>query len=209
MSPKEIYKTLYAHYGPQNWWPGDSPFEVMVGAILTQNTNWKNVEKAISNIKPYLTPIRLFQIDKDRLASLIRPSGFYRLKAERLKNFLKFFLKEYGGSVEEMKQVEINVLRNGLLSVSGIGKETCDSILLYALSKPVFVVDAYTKRIGIRHNLFSKDAGYDEIQRTFESALKLDIQIYNEFHALLVRLGKERCKKREPVCKNCPMSGDS
>jgi len=202
---KDIYNILYSHYGPQNWWPGDSPFEIMVGAILTQNTNWKNVEKAIANLKPYLDPFVLLNMDIDKLISLVRPSGFYKLKAQRLKNFLSFFVERYNGSIEEMKKTELGTMRQGLLSVPGIGMETCDSILLYALSKPVFVVDAYTKRIGVRHNIFGGNATYEGIQKIFEEGIKKDVYIYNEFHALLVKAGKENCKKRKPLCKTCPL----
>ena len=205
---RNIYNTLYSHYGPQNWWPGDSPFEVMVGAILTQNTNWDNVKRAISNIRPYLDPFTLVGMDTDKLASMIKPSGFYNLKAKRLKNFLEFFVESYNGNVDKMRKMEPDTIRKGLLSVSGIGKETCDSILLYALSKPIFVVDAYTRRIGERHNLFSREADYDEIQEFFESHIERDVKIYNEFHALLVRVGKEKCKKKKPLCKSCPLFDD-
>ncbi len=205
MHIKDIYNILYSHYGPQNWWPGDSPFEVMVGAILTQNTSWKNVEKAILNLKPYLEPSVLLNMETDRLASLVRPSGFYRLKAKRLKNFLSFFIDTYNGSVEEMKRAEFDCLRRELLSIPGIGRETCDSILLYALSKPVFVVDAYTKRIGVRHNIFGESATYEEIQKIFEERMERNVQVYNEFHALLVKVGKENCKKKEPLCETCPL----
>lgn len=202
---KDIYSILYSHYGPQNWWPGDSPFEIMVGAILTQNTSWKNVEKAISNLKPYLDPFVLFNMDMNKLVSLLKPSGFYRLKAQRLKNFLSFFINRYNGSVKEMKKAGIETLRQELLSVCGIGRETCDSILLYALLKPVFVVDAYSKRIGIRHNIFQENATYEEIQKIFEERIEKNVRIYNEFHALLVRVGKENCRKKKPFCRTCPL----
>ena len=202
---KEIYRALYSYYGPQNWWPADSPFEVMVGAILTQNANWKNVEKAIINLEPYLDPFVLFNMDIEKLASLIKPSGYYRLKAQRLKNFISFFIERFSGSVNDMKKMKLQELREELLTVPGVGRETCDSILLYALSKPVFDVDAYTKRIGVRHGLFGDKVGYEEIRKRFEEEIGRDVYIYNEFHALLVKVGKEKCKKRESKCKTCPL----
>lgn len=202
---KEIYDALYRYYGPQYWWPADTPFEVMVGTILTQNANWKNVEKAIANLKPYLNPYSLYEIDTGKLETLIRPSGYYRVKARRLKGLIAFLIRRFNGSIEKMKRINLNGLREELLSVPGVGKETCDSILLYALSKPVFVVDAYTKRIGVRHKLFGHKATYEEIKKRFQDGIDRDVKTYNEFHALLVRVGKEKCKKNEPLCNTCPL----
>ncbi len=202
----KIYRSLFTTFGPQHWWPGDSPFEIMVGAILTQNTNWQNVEKAIDNIKKarLLNPHRLLQ-NRDRIPYLIRPSGFYKLKSRRLISFLKYFVEGYDGKVENFHKKETEFLRDELLSIPGIGPETADSILLYALNRPVFVVDAYTRRILTRHKLISINADYEEIRKFFEDNLRKDVQLYNEYHALLVRVGKEFCKKNVPLCDNCPL----
>lgn len=209
MTPKlnAFYRRLYAYFGPQHWWPGASRFEVMVGAVLTQNTNWANVEKAIGNLKKHklLKPDKLYQIPKERLAKLIRPAGYYNIKAKRLRNFLQFFLKDYKGKFKNMSLVDTLNLRQELLSVNGIGPETADSVLLYALDKPIFVVDAYTKRIFLRHRLIKEDATYDEIQNFFMKNLKNNVKLFNEYHALLVRLGKEFCLKRSPECEDCPL----
>jgi len=202
----KVYRILFKRFGPQAWWPADTPFEVMVGAILTQNTNWKNVEKAIANLKGAkglgtggLGAEGLGKMNIRRLEELIRPSGYYRQKAKKLKAFVRFFLKEFGGSILKMKGVE----RADLLRVHGIGPETADSILLYALDRPTFVVDAYTKRIGSRVGLF-KFEDYHEIKDYFEETLPKDLELYKEYHALLVELGKDYCKSR-PECKNCPI----
>ncbi|MEO0156982.1 MAG: endonuclease III domain-containing protein [candidate division WOR-3 bacterium] len=202
----KIYECLFNTFGPQHWWPGDTPFEVMVGAILTQNTNWQNVEKAINNIKRanLLHPHKLLE-NREKIPQLIRPSGFYKLKSKRLISFLKYFVERYNGEVKNFNKKETNYLRNELLSVPGIGPETADSILLYALERPVFVIDAYTRRMLTRHNLISQNADYGEIQRFFENNLPRDIRLYNEYHALIVRLGKEYCKKNEPLCDTCPI----
>jgi endonuclease-3 related protein len=202
-----IYRKLFSFFGPQHWWPGDSAFEVMVGAILTQNTNWLNVEKAIKNLKQnkVLKPQKLYNLSKKNLAELIRPAGYYNIKADRLKNFLGFFLKSYNGGLKKMSQENASVLRKRLLSVKGIGPETADSILLYALDKPVFVIDAYTKRILSRHHLIGIEATYDEVQNLFMKNLKHDAQLFNGYHALLVRLGKEFCLKNKPRCEICPL----
>lgn len=202
-----IYQRLYSYFGPQHWWPGETPFEVIIGAILTQNTNWLNVEKAIDNLKKYklLKPHTLYKLSHKRLASLIRSAGYYNIKAKRLKNFLRFFIKYYNGSIKKMSEGDNGSLRQELLSVKGIGPETADSILLYALAKPVFVVDAYTKRIFSRHRLILEDANYDKIQNLFMSNLKPDAKLFSEYHALLVKLGKEFCAKNKPKCKVCPL----
>jgi endonuclease-3 related protein len=204
---KEIYDLLYKRFGPQDWWPGDTPFEVIVGAILTQNTNWTNVEKAIINIKnaDALTPDKLRCIDIAKLAALIRPAGYFNIKAKRLKNFLDWFFENYSGKLKNLENVPTAELREQLLSVKGIGPETADSILLYALNRPVFVVDAYTARICARHHLIDEDADYHRIQETFEFNLPSDIQLFNEYHALIVHLGKDFCKPT-PKCEECPLS---
>ncbi len=202
-----IYQKLHSFFGSQHWWPADTPFEVMVGAILTQNTNWLNVEKAINNLKEHnlLNPQTLYRLSHKRLASLIRPAGYYNVKAKRLKSFLRFFIEHYGGNVKKMSGIDTSYLRQQLLSVNGIGPETADSILLYALNRPTFVVDAYTKRVLLRHRLIDEDAGYDKIQNLFMKNLKMGVRLFNEYHALLVKLGKEFCLKNKARCEICPL----
>ncbi|MFH1381031.1 MAG: endonuclease III domain-containing protein [Candidatus Omnitrophota bacterium] len=202
-----IYTCLYLHFGPQDWWPADTQFEVMIGAILTQNTAWANVEKAIYNLKrkKVLSIKEIKRLPCDKLAKLIRPSGFYNQKAKKIKNFLHFLLKICGGSINKLHSFKTKKLRNAFLEVNGIGKETADSILLYALSRPIFVVDAYTKRIFTRHKLVEKDASYDEIQMFFMKNLPKRAKLFNEYHALIVAAGKKYCKKKKPLCKKCPL----
>jgi len=203
----EIYHKLFKAYGPRHWWPGETPFEVMVGAILTQNTSWRNVEKAIQKLKDkgVLNAEGIHQLRKSQLAPLIRSSGYYRIKAERLKAFEGFLFEEYDGDIEKMGEERLPVLRQKLIGVNGIGPETADSILLYGLNKPIFVVDAYTKRILSRHGMISENASYEEIQRLFMSHLPMDVRLFNEYHALLVYLGKTLCKK-VPRCDECPLN---
>jgi endonuclease-3 related protein len=200
------FKLLYNTYGPQYWWPADSTFEVMVGAILTQNTNWTNVEKAISNLKAagLLSPHTLYKLPIERLSEFIRPAGYYNIKAERLRAFLEYLHHRWCGDIERMKKEDTETLRKELLQVKGIGPETADSILLYAFNRPVFVVDAYTKRILQRHGIVGEDAKYSEIQDLFQSSLPRDPQLFNEYHALLVAVGKNHCK-RKPLCSRCPL----
>ncbi|MCX8118513.1 MAG: endonuclease III domain-containing protein [Desulfobacterota bacterium] len=202
----EIYDRLYKAFGPQGWWPGESPFEVMVGAILTQNTAWKNVERAIHRLKEKgaLSPEGIFRLSEPSLASLVRSSGYYRIKARRLKAFVEFLFKEYRGDIHAMQREEIFPLREKLLKVRGIGPETADSILLYGLRKPIFVVDAYTRRIFSRHGLVSEEASYEEMQALFMNHLPHDERLFNEYHALLVRLGKSLCRGT-PKCQACPI----
>jgi len=202
-----IYKRLHAAFGPQKWWPADTPFEVAVGAILTQNTNWSNVEKAIANLRKnkLLEPARMSGAGNKRLATLIRPAGYYNLKAGRLKSFLKFLKLEAGGDIRSLSGRKTGLLRERLLSVKGIGPETADSMLLYALEKPVFVVDAYTRRIFSRHGLVRDDAKYEEVQRLFSGNLAPDTRMFNEYHALLVKLAKVYCRKNNPRCSVCPL----
>jgi len=206
----KMYKKLFDSFGAQGWWPADSPFEVMVGAILTQNTNWQNVEKAILALKKQglLEPEKLYRLPQKKLARFIRPAGYFNIKAERLKEFLNFFHQRFKGDIARMKKVPLSRLRSELLKVKGIGKETADSILLYALDKPIFVVDAYTKRVLLRHRLISSDASYDDIQKLFLEHLPRDRKLFNEFHALLVRLGKDYCLKNNPRCDVCPLGQD-
>ncbi|ABX32224.1 HhH-GPD family protein [Petrotoga mobilis SJ95] len=198
----EIYKDLYGFYGPQHWWPADNWFEVTVGAILTQNTAWNNVEKSIENLKQrdLLEPEKLSKIKEDDLAQLIRSSGFYNLKSKRLKNFLEW-LKKYNYDIDKIKNKSVTSLREELLSIKGIGKETADSILLYAFEMPVFVIDAYTKRMFSRLGLILSRE-YDEFQDFFEKNLTKDVQLYNEYHALIVKHSKVYCKKT-PKCSDC------
>ncbi|MCX5695933.1 MAG: endonuclease III domain-containing protein [Candidatus Omnitrophica bacterium] len=202
-----IYSKLHSHFGPQHWWPAESPFEVMVGAILTQNTSWQNVEKAIANLKKHqvLNPRKIYNLPQAKLARLIRSTGYYNLKARRLKEFLKFFINEYAASVKKISQAKSGSLRKELLMVKGIGPETADSILLYALNKPVFVIDAYTKRIFSRHKLLPPDCAYPQAQGLFMSGLKKDARLFNEYHALLVALAKAYCRKSKPKCSVCPL----
>jgi endonuclease-3 related protein len=202
-----IYQRLYDSFGPQRWWPGDSPFEVIVGAILTQNTSWENVEKAITRLKEdrLLTPDALLNIKESLLAGAIRSSGYYNIKAKRLKSFIAFLFGEYKGDLTLMFSEEVEPLRGKLLSVNGIGLETADSILLYAGRKPIFVIDAYTKRVFSRHYLVPVNASYHETQDIFMKNLPKDVTLYNEYHALIVYLGKNYCK-RKPNCLDCPIS---
>jgi len=201
-----FYKKLLARFGPQHWWPGETPFEVMVGAILTQNTAWGNVEKAIAALKlaDLLEPRRLLAVEPSLLARLIRPAGYYNVKARRLRAFLTWFLDAHGGSVESMRRRPLDALREELLAVKGIGRETADSILLYAVGLPVFVVDAYTYRILLRHGLILPEADYDEIQALFTENLERDAALFNEYHALIVACGKAYCRPR-PRCAGCPL----
>ncbi len=202
----EMFVILFRTFGPQHWWPAETPFEVAIGAILTQNTNWQNVEKAISNLKEkgLLNPKGLYSVDEPTLAGLIRPAGYFNIKTRRIKSFVNFIMTEFNGRIEEMSGVDCKILRRKLLDVEGIGPETADSILLYALNKPVFVIDAYTKRVLLRHGIINKSAKYEELQHLFHKAIEPDAGIYNEYHALLVRLGKTYCKKN-PLCKECPL----
>ena len=203
----KIYNSLYNYFGPLNWWPGDTPFEIMVGAILTQNTSWSNVEKAINNLKKenLLEPRKLYRINQEELAQLIKPSGYYNIKARRLKNFVNIFVNDFEGSAEKMFSGDSRELRKKLLKVNGIGPETADSILLYAGKKPFFVVDAYTKRIFSRHKLISKDSTYYQIQEFFIKNLDKDVKLFNEFHAQIVMLGKTICTSKNPDCAKCPI----
>lgn len=202
-----VFDKLFKAFGPQYWWPADSPFEVIVGAILTQNTNWVNVEKAIKSLKKAgcLSGKKLHRLSAGKIAPLIKPAGYFNVKAKRLKNFTDFLFTRYHGDLKKMFSQDIGKLRRELLSVNGVGKETADSIILYAAQMPVFVVDAYTKRIFSRHNFFRESFGYDEVQKFFMENLPLNVKMFNEFHALIVRLGKDYCAKRKPKCSSCPL----
>lgn len=197
---KNIYERLYEAYGPQNWWPAETWFEVVVGAVLTQNTAWRNVERAIKNLKENdaLDPWKMIQMSEEELARLIKPAGFWRIKAKRLKKLLEK-LSEYNFDFETIKN---NLAREELLKVNGIGPETADSILLYALDRAYFVVDNYTKRIMSRIGLLNEKASYNQIQNTFHSVIK-DVQMMKEYHALIVEHAKRVCKKKDPKCDSC------
>jgi len=203
----KIYELLYEHYGPQHWWPGDGRFEIIVGAILTQNTNWQNVERAITNLKDAdcLSPEKLYEMPVAELAELIRPAGYYNIKAKRLKNFMDWLFRSYDGNLNPLESLQTHSLRQQLLSVNGIGAETADSILLYAFGKTIFVVDAYTSRVMTRHCLIEQQAGYEQLRELFESNLPADAGLFNEYHALLVQVGKQHCKPK-PLCRDCPLS---
>lgn len=204
-----LYRQLFRYFGPQHWWPARSPFEVMVGAILTQNTAWTNVEKAITALRTarLLSPRAIDAEPNDRLARLIRPAGYYNMKAERLKHLTHFVLTRYGGSIRRMFRGTRDGLRDELLGISGIGEETADSILLYAGGRPIFVVDAYTRRVLERHELIAAKRSYGEIQHLFMTHLPTDPVLFNEYHALLVAVGKTYCRKT-PRCEACPLRDD-
>jgi endonuclease-3 related protein len=204
---QHYYATLYEALGPQHWWPARTPFEVIVGAILTQNTAWSNVERAITNLRreKLLTPAALERVNQRRLERLIRSSGYFRQKARKLKEFTAFLRREYRGSLACMFRTPTAELRERLLAVHGIGRETADSILLYAGGHGVFVVDAYTKRILARHALAHEKASYEEVRALFESSLPQDTATYNEFHGLIVNVGKNWCRTQKPRCEECPL----
>jgi len=206
----KVYQILLESYGEQNWWPAETPFEVCIGALLTQNTSWKNVEKAISNLKRHelLTPEKILECRKELLEELIRPAGFYRRKAEYLKNFCKFIVET--GGLEELKRRKLKRVREELLKLKGIGKETADSILLYALEKPIFVVDAYTKRLFYRLGILQKERENHEkvrerVETSFSHVLE-KLKIFKEFHALIVEHCKTTCR-RKPLCNHCCLLG--
>jgi len=205
-----VYNKLYRSFGRQNWWPAKTRFEVIVGAMLTQNTSWSNVEKAIHNLRrdKLLTLRSLSKAQIKDIASAIKPSGYFNIKAKRLKNLLNYIKEEYNGSLAKMASKDTLSLREKLLSVNGVGPETADSILLYAFNKPVFVVDAYTKRIFSRLNIVPANATYEEIQKIFLNNLDKSAPLYNEYHALIVKLGKDYCHKSKPNCNQCPVKNE-
>ena len=204
---KNVFDKLLNVYGPQHWWPGETPFEVIVGAVLTQNTNWTNVEKAIANLKreSLLSPEHLKNIEDAKLAELIRPSGYFNIKASRLKSFISFLFENFEGDLDRMFALDLKLLRLRLLEVKGIGPETADSILLYAGNYPVFVVDAYTKRIFSRIGLIQTEHTYHQVQEFFMENLENVRQLFNEYHALIVRHAKEHCRTK-PLCDGCPLA---
>jgi endonuclease-3 related protein len=206
---KEFYKSLYDRYGPQNWWPAESELECIIGTILTQNTSWKNVEKAFENLKSrgLISVEKLDSISTEKLANLIRPSGYFNQKAIKIKTFISYVKKTYNGDLGRMFDEDTDRLRERLLSIKGIGPETADSILLYALKKPVFVIDAYTYRILSRHSMIPSRTSYQEMQELLMNSLPHDVQVFNEYHALLVKVGKEHCR-RKALCEGCPLEYD-
>jgi endonuclease III related protein len=203
----DVYRRLFEAFGPQHWWPGESPFEVIVGAILTQNTSWQNVERAIHNLREadLLEPHALYAVPVKELEELIHPAGYFRVKARRLRSLLEFLVERYDGSLDAMFGVGLYDLRRQLLAVNGIGPETADSILLYAGGLASFVVDAYTHRVFARHGWIDFEADYHQIQDYVHGELPQEVPLYNEFHALLVRLGKDYCRKTKPQCPECPL----
>lgn len=206
----KIYTLMLERHGPQGWWPAQTAFECAVGAILTQNTAWTNVEKAVRNLKSAgaLSVGAIERMPLAKLARLIRPSGYFNLKAERLKCFTRFVTKNHGGDIGALLSSETGELRQSLLSVKGVGPETADSIALYAAGKPLFVVDAYTKRITSRHGLTDGKATYGEVQSLFAENLPQDAAMFGEYHALIVRTAKDFCHKKKPDCENCPLKTD-
>jgi endonuclease-3 related protein len=203
----QYYDALFQAYGEQRWWPGRTPFEVIVGAILVQNTTWVNAASAIANLRQakLLTPSAMEGVPQPKLARLIRSSGYFRQKARKLREFLKYLRREHRGSLAAMFRTPTATLREQLLRVHGIGPETADSILLYAGNHPVFVVDAYTRRILQRHGLATGKESYEEIRRLFEKSLPNDPQLFNEYHALIVHAGKNFCRTRSPLCSQCAL----
>ncbi|HQA45136.1 MAG TPA: endonuclease III domain-containing protein [Phycisphaerae bacterium] len=203
---REMYDALLAAYGPQGWWPAQTATEVIIGAILTQNTAWRNVERAIENLRQAgaLDWAVLRDLPFEDLAELVRPAGTFNVKTRRLKVFVNWLWERFDGSLERMFAMPLYALREELLEVSGIGRETADAILLYAGGLPTFVVDAYTARILRRHGLIDTEAGYEDIKELFESNLPADTPMFNEYHALLVHVGKTHCRPR-PRCSACPL----
>ncbi|WP_455198773.1 hypothetical protein [Kaarinaea lacus] len=206
MTFRQVYQVLFNHYGPQHWWPADSPFEVMVGSVLVQNTAWANVERAIINLKSNdcLSAQKILSTSEQCLADWIRPSGYFNIKAKRLRNFCRWYVD--AGEYASVRTMDTSQLRDQLLSVNGVGPETADDILLYAFNRPVFVIDAYTRRLFGRLGLVKKHPGYEHLRAVFEESLPADSALLNEYHALIVKHAKEVCKKT-PECLSCCLSG--
>jgi endonuclease-3 related protein len=202
-----FYDALFKAYGPQHWWPAETPLEVVLGAVLTQNTNWKNVERAIANLKRegLLDVEALAGVAPERLQEAIKPAGYFRIKAGRLQNFIRLVVDRFGGDLDALFALRTQGLREALLAVKGIGPETADSIALYAAGKPAFVVDTYTGRVLRRHGMIDRDATYEDIQQLMRSGLPDDVAMFKEYHALLVEVGKRHCKKQAPECAGCPL----
>jgi len=206
---QQIYRSLYKFFGPQYWWPtagSNKTLEIIIGAILTQQTSWSNAEKAIQNLnrESLINPEKLRDAQNEKLEKLIQPSGYYRQKTKKLKNFINFLWEKHNGKLERLFDQPIHELREDLLSVNGIGKETADSIILYAAEKPIFVIDAYTARSMNRIGI-TQEKEYGKLQEIFHNNLPHNAELFNEFHALIVRLGKDYCRKK-PKCKQCPMN---
>lgn len=203
----KIYDRLLEACGPRGWWPGETRDEIIIGAVLTQNTAWRNVERALAHLKEarLCRLSSLARIDPDRIAPLIRPSGYFNLKARRLKAVAEFFAPRGRSRFPTLAGWPIERLRQELLGVWGVGPETADSILLYALDRPSFVIDAYTMRVGLRHGLLPDGAKYEEVRDLFSAHIERDLQIYNEYHALIVWVGHHFCKPK-PRCAECPLS---
>ena len=209
---RRAYRLMWEHLGHQHWWPGETPFEVCVGAILTQNTSWSNVERAIANLKSagVLNPTKLFALNESQLAALIRPAGYFNVKARRLRSFLRVLVEQFGGDLKRLFAGETATVRERLLAINGIGPETADSMLLYAGRHHRFVIDAYTKRTFQRHGWCRRHAGYEDLQRLCESALdqmprRERLDYWQDFHAQLVIVGKDFCRTRQPRCAECPL----
>lgn len=205
MAYKRVFNRLLKQHGPQHWWPAETPFEVMVGAVLTQNTAWTNVERAITNLKDHnsLSAQAILAAPPAKLAGMLKPSGYFNIKAKRLRNFCTWYL-EHGG-YEKLNTWPTEQLRNGLLSVNGIGPETADDMLLYAFARPVFVIDAYTRRIFSRLGIVDANAPYESLRSKFETNLARDATLYGEYHALIVMHAKDVCRKK-PLCSQCLLS---
>lgn len=203
---QDAFDRLLTSYGPQRWWPGEGPFEILVGTVLVQNTNWRNVEKAIDNLREagVMTPEKLFALDPEELSELIRPAGYYQVKTKRLRNLLRLIVDRYDGSLETMFAGDMHALREELLGVNGVGPETADCILLYVGNFPKFIADGYAMRVAARHGWIEFEADYHGLQDFFESRLPAEAPLYNEYHALLVKVGKEHCKTK-PICSGCPL----
>ncbi len=203
----DIYERMASHYGPTHWWPGDTPFEIAIGAILTQNTAWTNVEKAIANLKRgrLMNPRAILDADDALLHEVLRPSGYFRIKTLRVRSFCRHLVDRYGGSMARMAKQPLDALRPELLAIPGIGPETADDILLYACAKPVFVVDAYTRRILSRHGLVEPKIGYEELRAFFERQLPNEVHLFKEYHGLIVWTGKDYCRSK-PNCEGCPLA---
>lgn len=207
LSFKQLVDELCNYFGPQQWWPSDSPFETILGAILTQNTAWKNVELALTSLKEkgLIHPARLASCPEEELEQLIRPAGYFRQKTIKIKIFLNWYLQDMGGDHQKIKETETNSLRDDLLALWGIGPETADAILCYALDHPVFVNDAYTMRVLLQHRLIDEKAKYGDVQKMAHAELPSDLKYLKDAHALFVSVGKEFCHKKTPDCANCPL----
>lgn len=204
---RRYYRRLRRHFGPQHWWPARTRFEVILGAILTQNASWTNVEKAVANLRRAgaLNLAKLSRLPTARVARLLRPSGYYRQKARYVRAFLRHVQRRYRGSLRRLLRRPTGALRQELLQLPGMGEETADSILLYAAGQPVFVIDAYTRRVVKRHGLTAGGGSYSELQEFFQRHLPRDPALYNEYHALLVAVGKHYCHRERPDCGACPL----